>query len=282
MRAAHPNLIETHLIGPNTRERLVGPERCPPLAGLGVHHCGLSDAAAPYRMVRPRLFFAEVLVSLAGEGRVLEGGVWRTLRVGEAYVAPRGAEQAFYPAPGRRWRFAWVQYAEKPGTARAVAGERARVITVGPHALESAVVALADEAAGGADAEILGHLAAWVDLAARRVARGGQGVDARLRALWLAVEAELARPWDAAELARRAGVGPEQLRRLCQAAHGESPMARVARLRMERAASLLRGTPLGVESIAEAVGYGGVFAFSAAFKRLHGVAPTGFRRAARD
>jgi AraC-like DNA-binding protein len=281
MRAAHLDLFETHLIGAKTKERLVGQERCPALGALGIELCGWSEAVAPYRMVRPSLDFGEVLAVLSGRGRVWVDGGWREVSAGDAYVAPRGAEQAFYPVPGRRWRFVWVHYSERPGEARALPGERARVVAVDVQPLAAAIDALAEEVAGAADAEVLGHLAAWVDLAARRIARGGRPVDARLPALWARVEAELARPWDAAELARVAGVGPEQLRRLCQAAHGTSPLDHVARLRMDRAAALLRGTPLKAEAIAEAVGYGGVFAFSAAFKRRHGLAPTHFRREAR-
>jgi AraC-like DNA-binding protein len=281
MRAAHLDLFETHLIGAKTKERLVGQERCPALGALGIELCGWSEAVAPYRMVRPALGFGEVLVGVSGRGRVWVDGDWREMGAGEAYVAPRGAEQAFYPLPGRRWRFVWVHYSERPGRARVVPGERVRVVAADARPLAAGVDALAAEVAGAADAKVLGHLAAWVDLAARRIARGARPVEERLSAVWAAVEAELGRHWDARALARVAGVGPEQLRRLCQAAHGTSPLDHLARLRMDRAAALLRGTPLKVEAIADAVGYGGVFAFSAAFKRRHGVAPTHFRREAR-
>ncbi|MEY4489380.1 MAG: hypothetical protein RIQ79_1888 [Verrucomicrobiota bacterium] len=281
MRAAHSILSETHLIGGKSRERIIGLERCPALAPLGIALCGLSDVTAPYRMVRTKLGFGEVLVGLAGEGRVVVDGDWRTLRAGEAYVAPRGAEQAFVPVPGRRWRFAWVHYVERPGESRTITGERAWFAQAEPRSLAAAIAALADELGGAMDREILVHLAAWVDLAARRIVRGGRPPDARLRGLWEKVEAELAHPWSATELARVAGVGPEQLRRLCQLAQGTSPLNFVARLRMDRAAALLRGTPLKVEAIAEAVGYGGVFSFSAAFKRRHSRSPSSFRREAR-
>jgi transcriptional regulator GlxA family with amidase domain len=143
--------------------------------------------------------------------------------------------------------------------------------------LATAINSLADELNGTAEREVLALLAGWVDLEARKIVRGARPPDARLRGLWDKVEGELARRWSVTELARVAGVGPEQLRRLCQVAHGTSPLDHLFRLRMARAAALLSGTPLKAEVIAEAVGYGGVFAFSAAFKRRFGLAPSHYR-----
>lgn len=277
MRAAHLDLIETHLIGAQTRERIIDADRCGVMAAHGMKLCGLSDAASPYRMVRGKLDFGEIIVGISGEGRVWLDGGWRVLNKGEAYIAPRGARQAFYAVPRRRWRFAWVQYVEKPGATRVIAGSEAWVCAADSRALATAVGALADELNGTAEREVLGLLAGWVDLEARKIVRGARPPDARLRGLWEKVEGELSRSWSVTDLARVAGVGPEQLRRLCHVAHGTSPLEHLFRLRMARAAALLSGTPLKAEVIAEAVGYGGVFAFSAAFKRRYGLAPSHYR-----
>lgn len=279
MRTAPENLIETHLIGANTREVLVDPDRCPALAAAGIRLCGVSDTSAPYRMVRRRLEFTEVLAVLAGSGRVWVDGDWQELRAGGTYLAPREATQAFYPTPGRSWRIAWVHYHDK-GTpeARVIAGDACRVSAGDCEPLGAAVLALQHELAGEADAEWLAHLSSWVDLAARRLARTDAAPETRLRVLWTAVEREPASPWTVAALAKKIGVGEERLRRICQEAHGASPMDYVTRLRMERAALLLRATPMKVETIAEEVGYGSVFAFSAAFQRVRGVRPSVYRR----
>ena len=116
-------LSEIHFIGARTQELLVADGACPALAAAGIRLCGVSDTATPYRMERPRLEFAEILGVLAGEGRVwLRGEGWRTVRAGDCYLAPRGAAQGFYPAPGRRWRIAWVHYAEPTQADRTVGG----------------------------------------------------------------------------------------------------------------------------------------------------------------
>ncbi|MCU0793169.1 MAG: helix-turn-helix domain-containing protein [Opitutaceae bacterium] len=275
------SLSEIHIIGARTQELLVSAEACPALAAAGVRLCGVSDTAAPYRMERPALPFGEVLGVLAGEGRVwLEGEGWRTVGAGECYLAPRGSAQGFFPAPGRRWRIAWVHYVETtPESERVLARGAATVVAGDAEPLAEAIRRLHTEVLGANDAAMAAQLAGWVHLCGRRLARrpeAGRG-DERLRRLWTRVDAELGEPWDLAALAKSAGLSGEHLRRLCQAELGRSPMAELTRLRMRRAGLLLRSTPSKVEAVAAAVGYGSLYAFSAAFRREVGVPPSAWR-----
>jgi AraC-like DNA-binding protein len=275
------SLREIHILGARTQELLVGPEACPALAAAGVRLCGVSDTAAPYRMERPVLEFGEVLGVVAGEGRVwLAGEGWRAVRAGDCYLAPRGAEQGFFPAPGRRWRIAWVHYLEStPEADRVIARGPARVVAGDAEPLAEAIRRLHTEVLGAHDAAMTAQLAGWVHLCARRLARrseGGAG-DERLRRLWTRVDAELGASWELGALAAAAGLSGEHLRRLCQRELGRSPMAELTRLRMRRAGLLLRGTPSKVEAVAAAVGYGSLYAFSAAFRREVGVPPSAWR-----
>ena len=57
-------------------------------------------------------------------------------------------------------------------------------------------------------------------------------------------------------------------------------MAYLARWRMDVAAELLRDTDATVEQVSGRVGYASPFAFTAAFKRAHGIPPRTFRRVA--
>jgi AraC-like DNA-binding protein len=76
-------------------------------------------------------------------------------------------------------------------------------------------------------------------------------------------------------LARRAGFSRDHLDRVVRAAIGETPTALRRRLLLERAAWRLReGAP--ASAVAEQAGYGSLAAFSRAFRRAHGVAPSGF------
>lgn len=270
MSLPHMLLSEIHILGSRTRERLVSPAECASLGGQGIRLCGLSEAAPPYRMIRPRLRWSETLVTLGGEGSVWLNGRWRTVRAGDAYLAPHDSEQAFFVAPGRRWNFVWVQ------SDRILPGPSPWLARGDGSDLAALVTALHHEVLGARDGTVLTHLAALVARLVERLGGAGSG-DERLRKLWRQVDADLARAWTVALLAARAGVSGEHLRRLCLAELGTSPMAHVTKLRLRRAAALLRSSPAKIEAIAWEVGYGSVYSFSAAFKRWSGQSPGAWR-----
>lgn len=80
------------------------------------------------------------------------------------------------------------------------------------------------------------------------------------------------------EIARQAALSPSQLSRVARREWGESPHARVLRLRLMHAQTLLRATELTVAAIARGCGYAGAPTFSKAFRRRHGEAPDAYRR----
>lgn len=95
-----------------------------------------------------------------------------------------------------------------------------------------------------------------------------------------AMQADPAAPWTLTTLAREAAVSRATLARRFTDVVGESPMAYLARWRMDVAAELLRDTDATVEQVSGRVGYSSPFAFTAAFRRAHGVPPRTFRRIA--
>lgn len=80
-------------------------------------------------------------------------------------------------------------------------------------------------------------------------------------------------------LASWLGVGADQLTRSFRRATGTTPMARLVRLRMERAASLLATTAMPVAAVATATGFADPAYFCRAFRRAHGLPPGRWRRA---
>ncbi|QJY48252.1 AraC family transcriptional regulator [Pseudonocardia broussonetiae] len=93
------------------------------------------------------------------------------------------------------------------------------------------------------------------------------------------LHAEPAAPWTVAALADRTGVSRATLAKRFADLVGEPPLTYLTRWRMTLAADLLtgRGTAT-IAEVARAVGYSDAFGFSAAFKRVRGVTPSGFRR----
>jgi len=87
-------------------------------------------------------------------------------------------------------------------------------------------------------------------------------------------------PWTVAELARAAGVSRAALARRFNELVGEPPMTFLTGWRIALAADLLREPGATVGSVAPQVGYGSPFALSTAFKRVRGISPQQYRRAA--
>jgi len=95
------------------------------------------------------------------------------------------------------------------------------------------------------------------------------------------MHAEPQRPWTVATLARSVGVARSTLAKRFADVLGEPPLAYLTRWRMTLAAELLTERDSAtVSDVAHAVGYADPFGFSAAFKRVRGVNPSEFRRAA--
>ncbi|GMQ84998.1 MAG: AraC family transcriptional regulator [Acidimicrobiia bacterium] len=89
-----------------------------------------------------------------------------------------------------------------------------------------------------------------------------------------------ARPWTVASLANEVGVSRATLARRFTELVGVPPMTYLTEWRMAIAADLLQHKDTTIAAVAQRVGYGSPFALSTAFKRLQGVSPAHYRRAA--
>jgi transcriptional regulator GlxA family with amidase domain len=92
------------------------------------------------------------------------------------------------------------------------------------------------------------------------------------------MRARLDAPLSVASMARAVGLSRAAFARRFVLSTGVSPLRFLNALRLERAAELLRDADAGLAEIAARVGYASEFAFSRAFKRHHGVAPSVYRR----
>lgn len=86
--------------------------------------------------------------------------------------------------------------------------------------------------------------------------------------------------WTLDDLAKEAGLSRASFARQFSAIVGEPPHAYLTRWRMGVASQLLANTDLRIGEIAARVGYQSEFSFSRAFKRMRGIAPTGYRASA--
>jgi AraC-like DNA-binding protein len=99
-----------------------------------------------------------------------------------------------------------------------------------------------------------------------------------LRARDLA-DARYFEPLGVDDLARAAGLSRAHFSREFRQAFGESPHAYLLTRRLERAASLLRGTDRSVADICLSVGLQSIGSFTTSFTRTFGRSPTTYRAA---
>lgn len=85
------------------------------------------------------------------------------------------------------------------------------------------------------------------------------------------------RQWTLVGLAQEVNMSRSAFAAEFQASVGESPMRYLTRVRMTRAADLLRRGPIAVSDVAWQVGYQSVASFARAFKQFHSVTPTRFQ-----
>ena len=277
-------ISEKHIVGRRSQEWLVGPGDAPELAARNVEWGGLSELAAPYEIVRHAPDFGHVLGCIEGEGEIwLEGG-WRTARAGIVFVNPPGRTEALRVAKGRRWKICWAHVGEEffagEGGARGEPFMVERDARPLWHALEGLRLCVQGQGEGNARDELAATWSELVAAHARRLMTRGRP-ERRLTRIWEEVAKAPAKDWSVERLGVLAGMSREHLRRESIRETGRTPMDQVARLRMRRAADLLRLTNETLESIAEAVGYGNAFVFSNAFMRVMGARPGAYREAAR-
>lgn len=108
------------------------------------------------------------------------------------------------------------------------------------------------------------------------VSSGGE--ERRLKAVEEYLRANLGEPITLKGLAAEAGISRFHLLRLFKHAYGETPLRQLTRLRMERAAVLIRMNQDTITRIASLCGYENPSHFATAFRRHHGISPRGYRK----
>lgn len=92
------------------------------------------------------------------------------------------------------------------------------------------------------------------------------------------LHADPRRRWTTATLAATVGMSRAAFSARFASLIGTPPMTYLTGWRMTLAADLLRDTNATIATVAREVGYDNAFAFSTAFKRIHGHSPTAWRR----
>ena len=113
----------------------------------------------------------------------------------------------------------------------------------------------------------------------------GEAVDAdthswtenKVQSLLAELSAECDQPWTLKQMADRCGIQRTQLNNIFQKLTGSTPMDYLARLRMERAKTLLRETEIKIIDIAFECGFSSSQYFANTFRNTTGMTPTEYR-----
>lgn len=268
-------MANCHTAGPRTRERATLAARCEELAFTGIAVTGVSEAHWPYHMARRPGDRSHALICTKGHGEVWQNGEWTLCTPGMIYLAPKGETHAYRAVRGVAWHHVWVIY--QPTTLISMPRHsELRRCEESHEALVHALNGLNIEVATGRNVSRRRLWAGLVNSYWQSIITSN-APRRRLDPLWRLVDDDLAHPWTLAELARKARVSDEHLRRLALSEVGRSPLRQVTWLRLTRASALLQTTRMKLEEIAQRVGYGDAFSFSTAYRRWFGAPPSAGR-----
>lgn len=96
--------------------------------------------------------------------------------------------------------------------------------------------------------------------------------------LWNDVSSSLNQDWEVERLCSAMNLSRSQLTRLCNEIYGESPGAKIRRMRMESAKLLLSNSSMTIFEIADSVGYASPSLFSSSFSAYAGMSPRDYRK----
>ncbi len=253
------------------------------LADFGIHVSGLSRHRPPFEISRPKFDQHSAYFCLEGKGCYATHAGSGTLNPGDVWLVP-----SFYPHRywvEDEWLYIWVHFREGghwDSWFHASGEKKMRFHRIGQ--MRRVAEGIIEQGERWTDADVMDE---WVRLLLAYLRHELTSPDmtsqrwtAVLADIWREVRLDPAREWRAGDLAGMAHTSLSHFNRLMRQIYGMSMSEMLARIRMDKALTLMRGTTLKLESIAARTGYSSGFALSKAFRRVFGESPR--RQAEKD
>lgn len=229
----------------------------------------------------------QIVQITAGRGTLETRTGRRTIRAGHAFLLPPGLWHRYRPDPATGWEESWLEVTGpvvrqliRAGVFSPQALLREGGLVHGLEPALEAVHALARAAGPGFDPELAAAayrvLVAWERLGRARPVRSR--LQASVQSAEQYLGEHLTEPVNIAALARRLGVAYSHFRRAFKAHTGYAPWQYVLQLRLAHARRALAAGDATLDEVAARFGFSSAFHLSAAFKRVHGLAPDHWRR----
>ena len=241
-----------------------------------IAHAGVLTTKDPYELTRVHQNGSCIVATLDGEGKVFVDGQWISIPKGHACLLPPFAYNSIRSIKNTTWTFTWVKYLEDEGSHPVVTALSPVYGKYNANAMQHAIMGLHHNMTS---VQNKGTETLWVELIHKHVLMFSKPKveDERLWQVWTEVQRDLTHPWSVQELADKANISTEHLRRLCHKQFGRSAKQQLEHLKMRQARILLSDQQLKIETIAHRLGYPETASFSNAFKNYMGFRPSEMR-----
>ncbi len=251
--------------------------------------CGIGNSYATRRDHGTSDYQLQYTVAGSGRFACADRSLAFTTAPGDLVLLQPGTTHDYGPEGAAGWRWIWVHFhapepwlpllswpEAAPGSCLLHAGGDGLAGRIKRRLLEMESLARGSSPRRGWLAmNALEEVLLWCD--SLQAGTDGRRIDPRLRRVLDRLAQDLETPCRRAELARLAGVSVSRLAALFQREVGTGITQHRDRLRLGRAAQLLRATNEPVQRIAAAVGYENPFHFSVRFKAFTGRSPREYR-----
>jgi AraC-like DNA-binding protein len=265
----------------------------PLLASLFPSHAGYFPRARGHRIRRAAGLTSTIFnYCVSGSGSCSVRGVHHEVGTGDLMVIPAGESHAYGTSASDPWTLHWFhamgsnvpalleQLGATPESPVVHLGRAPELEALFTEVRETLEDDQSDEAL--IDASLtLGHLFAVMLRLRRSRPRPEPSADERVRKSLEWVARQLGASHTVDTLAALAGLSPSRYSALVRSRMGCAPKEYLKRLRMRRAAELLKTTDVPVKTIAREVGFGDALHFSRVFRQAHGRSPRAYREARR-
>jgi AraC-like DNA-binding protein len=253
----------------------------------GVTMSGVSELSPGYCITAPAPSELMLIVTTGGSGWAATRDGTVALEAGSLFIGVPG-EAVGWGSAGASWRLAWWYLSPlalwRPlvdgGGGRRGYPRGALLEALLRDLIERLSAAGNGDGAGDGNGDIARHHADAILLLLRELAGTSLAeADDLFTSLWREISGSLHEPWTVPSMARRLGHSPSTPQRLSKRRFGHGAHHELLRLRMVHARDVLHRTAYPLRVVAELVGYGDPFTFSAAYRRWAGHSPRGERRA---
>lgn len=245
------------------------------LADFGIQISGLSHHRPPFEISRLNFDQHSAYFCLDGKGHYVTRAGSGTVSPGEVWLVP-----AFYPHHywvEDEWRYVWVHFRNEGYWASWYASGERKMRSHRIGQLRRVAEGIVEQGERWTDEDVMEE---WIRLFLAYLRHEMTSPDAAaqrwatiLADVWREVRVDPAREWRAGDLAGMAHTSLSHFNRLMRQIYGMTMSGMLARIRLEKALSLMRGTGMKLDRIAGLTGYSSGFALSKAFRRVFGDSP---------